>query len=435
MSSSFISKDQQFVWHPFTPFEGLPAPVEIVRGSGALLFTREGKTIIDAISSWWVNLHGHANPVIAAAIAQQAASLEHVIFAGLTHQPAIELAEKLIIETAWPSGKCFFSDNGSTAVEVALKIALQFFHNKGERRTKVIALQGAYHGDTFGAMAVGERSPFNAPFGDKLFEVQFLTVPYCQNPIEQNLEKEHDATLQSFERLLDSGDVAAFVFEPLVQGASGMNMYPAKLLNELLKYCKAQGIITIADEVMTGFGRTGKTYASQHLDTFPDLICLSKGITGGFLPLGATLVSEHLTEPFRVNDLLKTFFHGHSYTANPIACAAANASFDLLMLPQTQNAIHQLTEKLEAFARELHGHQAFNHTRHIGGILATACSTEGATGYFNEARNRLNQYFLEKGILLRPLGNVLYLIPPYVIDNEQLDYVFDCMLQMPENVG
>jgi len=429
--NSTVLADKQAVWHPFTPFFGLREPIEITHAQGVELFTAEGKVILDAISSWWVNLHGHANPVIADAISKQAHALEHVIFAGFTHKPAVELAQKLLSQTPWQEGKCFYSDNGSTAVEVALKVALQYWHNQHITKTKIIALEGAYHGDTFGAMAVGEKSPFNAPFDDKLFKVDFLQVPYCTNPLGEEADDQAiNNTVVAFEDLISDGQTAAFIFEPLVQGASGMQMYSAKLLSKLVEVCKANNIITIADEVMTGFCRTGTMYASQHLQHFPDIACLSKGITGGFLPLGATLIAEWITQPFRENDLLKTFFHGHSYTANPIACAAANASFDLLLSQDCQQNISRISGYFQTMKTEFDGKPLFKNTRAIGCIWACEYHSTEATGYFNEARNQLNDYFLDMGILLRPLGNVLYIIPPYIITDLQLKTIFNAILSL-----
>ncbi len=427
-SNNLVQADKQYIWHPFSPFSGLDDVVEITHAKGAVLHSADGKEIIDAISSWWVNLHGHANKEIADAIAKQALQLEHVIFAGFTHKPAVDLAQRLLAQLPWTAGKCFFSDNGSTAVEVALKVALQYWHNQGIEKTNIIALEGAYHGDTFGAMAVGERSPFSAPFNDKLFEVSFLRVPYCTDPLDaQELsELEIDNAVAAFERLVADGKTAAFIFEPLVQGASGMNMYPVSLLEKLMAVCKSNGIIAIADEVMTGFFRTGKLFASQHLQhAFPDILCLSKGITGGFLPLGCTLIEERITQPFRVDDLLKTFFHGHSYTANPLACAAAIASFDLLMGEACQQNIARISNAFKQFKEAFSTHKAFRNTRTLGCIWASDYQTTEETGYFHEARNMLNKYFLDKGLLIRPLGNVLYVLPPYVIADEQLKQVFE----------
>ncbi|TAF34650.1 MAG: adenosylmethionine--8-amino-7-oxononanoate transaminase [Cytophagales bacterium] len=410
-----LERDQQYVWHPFTPqmrgYEAIP----IRSAKGVWLYPYEGEPIIDAISSWWVNLHGHANPILNEALSKQAIDLEHVIFAGFTHAPAVNLAEKILKLFGLPQGKAFFSDNGSTAVEVALKIALQYFYNRDQPRLKIIAFEGAYHGDTFGAMSVGDRNPFNQPFFELLFEVQFLELPTADN---------HLAVYEKMQAYLSTNDVAAFIFEPLVQGAAGMRMYGAEYLEVLMQMAKKSGAFCIADEVMTGFGRTGAHFASHHLTTQPDLVCLSKGLTGGYMPLGLTLVSEPIYAFFRNQDFLKTFFHGHSFTANPLACAVALASLELLLQPQTQQAITRITSQNQHFAQEIASHKRVREVRTQGTILAIELQNQHQTSYFNEERQDLYRYFLNKGVLLRPLGNVIYTIPPYCTSADELEKVF-----------
>src|SRR5690606_3188545 len=320
MSKEFLARDKKVIWHPFTPLTSREDPIVITNAEGVYLHTADGRRSIDAVSSWWVNLHGHSHPHIAAAVAQQASSLEHVIFAGFTHEPAIRLAEMLVDLLPANQKKIFYSDNGSTAVEVALKMAFQYWHNQGKSRDKVIALDGAYHGDTFGAMSVGERGACTAPFSKHLFDVEFLPFPYAENESD---------VLQAFRKKLSAGDVACFIYEPLVQGSSGMRMYSARILTQMIAAARAEGVICIADEVMTGFGRTGKMFASEFMDEMPDICCLSKGLTGGTMALGVTSCTEAIMDVYRSDDILKTFFHGHSFTANPIACAAAIASLEL----------------------------------------------------------------------------------------------------------
>src|SRR5579871_1284861 len=306
--------DKKNIWHPFTPLADGFESLVVDSAQGVFLHLHDGRKIIDAVSSWWVNIHGHSNPVIAEAIAIQAKKMEHVIFAGFTHEPAITIAEKLLTILPKNQSKIFFSDNGSTAVEVALKMAIQYWHNLGIEKNKIIAIDGAYHGDTFGAMSVGERGAFTSPFNPYLFDVDFIDFPNAEN--SQDI-------ITAFRQKVIGGDVAAFVYEPLVQGAAGMRMYSETVLNQLMAIAKRYDVICIADEVFTGFGRTGKYFASDYLDTPPDIIAVSKGITGGFMPLGVTACSEKIVSAFRSADASKTFFHGHSYTANPIACAAA----------------------------------------------------------------------------------------------------------------
>jgi adenosylmethionine-8-amino-7-oxononanoate aminotransferase len=413
--------DAQAIWHPFTPLTTSPVPLPIQSAKGSYLYTTDGRQIIDAIASWWVNLHGHSHPHIANAIATQAQQLEHVIFAGFTHEPAIQLAQRLLAILPQNQNKIFFSDNGSTATEVAMKMAFQYFHNKGIRRKRIIALEGAYHGDTFGAMSVGERSPFNAPFQPYLFDVEFITLP---------TEENKEIVLKQFENLLATRDVAAFIFEPLVQGASGMRMYSAKILDTLIQKAQAAEVICIADEVMTGFGRTGKVFASLYLEHYPDIICLSKGITGGFLPLGVTACTEKIITAYRQDDLMKTFFHGHSYTANPIVCAAANANLDILLEENCQANIQRITKQHQVFAELCRQYTTVENVRCLGTIFALNVVTSQETSYINEARSRLYTYFLNKDILLRPLGNVLYILPPYCISDEDLQKIYKAILEL-----
>jgi adenosylmethionine-8-amino-7-oxononanoate aminotransferase len=357
--SDLSSKDKANIWHPFTPLNGTPEPLLITHAEGIYLYTDDGRKIIDAISSWWVNLHGHAHPKIAEAVANQASKLEHVIFAGFTHEPAIKLSENLLSILPSSFSKIFFSDNGSTAVEVALKMAMQYWHNRGVPRTKIIAIEGAYHGDTFGSMSVGSRSMFTAPFSRYLFDVEFISFP------EKGSE---NVTLNEFKELVDQNNIAAFIYEPLIQAAAGMRIYSPELLNDLIEYAKNSEIICIADEVFTGFGRTGKLLASDHLTAKPDLIALSKGLTGGTLPLGVTAVSSKIIAAFLSDDFSKTFFHGHSYTANPIACAAANASFGLLMQSECQENIQKISTCHKKFINELLPNKIIKDARSIGTI-------------------------------------------------------------------
>ena len=407
--------DRLLIWHPFTPLMGSEENLVITRAHGAKLYTEDGRIIIDAIASWWVNLHGHSNPHIARAVAEQARKLEHVMFAGFTHEPAIQLAQNLLSILPADQSKVFFSDNGSTAVEVALKMALQFWHNRKEKRNRILALDGGYHGDTFGSMSVGERGAFTKPFWPFLFEVDFIQLPH-QAP-EPEL-------IQNFENLVSKGDAAAFIFEPLIQGAAGMRRYPESWLDKLIEIARSHGVLCIADEVMTGFGRTGKLFASDYLRNKPDIFCLSKGLTGGTVPLGATTCTDAIQEAFRDRDINKTFFHGHSYTANPIACTAANASFELLTTRQCQDDINRIDTSFATFREKINFHPGVRSTTHLGTILAVEFKSSAATSYVNEARHELYPFFLSKGVLLRPLGNIIYIIPPYVITDEELELVY-----------
>lgn len=422
-------RDLKSIWHPFTPLRGMEEPLVIERAEGVNLFTNDGKKIIDAISSWWVNLHGHSHPHIAQAIAQQAAKLEHVIFAGFTHEPAIRLAERLLEILPDNQAKVFYSDNGSTATEVAIKMAFQYFYNQGIKKSKIIAIDGAYHGDTFGAMSVGERGPFTEPFDPYLFNVDFIDFPYKES---------ETAVFEQFKTLIETGEVAAFIFEPIIQGASGMRVYSAELLDEMISLAQQHNVVCIADEVMTGFGRTGSLFASDFLVHKPDIFCLSKGLTGGAMAMGVTTCTDKIQAAYRSNDLMKTFFHGHSFTANPITCAAANASLDLLLTQKSKEDRERLKQLHTEFADRIEGHKMVRNVRVLGTILAFEMNTDKDTSYFNEARHYLYPYFINRGILLRPLGNVLYLIPPYVISDHDMEFIYDEILKFlnnPESVN
>ena len=410
---SLAERDQTVIWHPYTQMQNAPAPIPIVRGEGVYLIAENGKKYLDAVSSWWVNIHGHSHPYIAEKVAQQLNTLEHVIFAGFTHPTAVELAERLL--NILPSGQArvFYSDNGSTAVEVALKMCFQYWSNRGQSRTKVLAFHNSYHGDTFGAMAVSARSAFTQPFEKLLFDVEFIDTP----------NKKNITALKSRLSALRS-DLSAFIFEPLVQGAGGMQMYEAEYLDQLIAHCKSEGILTIADEVMTGFGRTGKLFASDHLLQLPDLMCFSKGLTGGTMALGVTTCSLTIYEAFLSEDKLKTLFHGHSFTANPIACSAALASLDILLRTDTIKNIKRISDQHHRFATKIAQHLKVKELRQTGTILALEWETGEDTSYFNNLRDNLYNYFLEEGIILRPLGNIIYIMPPYCITNEQLDYIY-----------
>lgn len=410
-SPSLTEKDRACIWHPFTQMQ-TARPIPIIRGKGIYLYAEDGRCYLDAIASWWVNLHGHAHPYIAQKIYAQAQVLEHLMFADFTHAPAVELGARLL--SLFPSmSKVFYSDNGSTAVEVALKIALQYWHNKKIPRTRIVCFKQSYHGDTFGAMSAAGRNEFNRPFWKHLFEVESIDPPGRE-----------ERSLAQLRSILKKRDVACFIFEPLVLGAGGMILYPPEELNALLNCCKQQGVLTIADEVMTGFGRTGTLFACEQLTERPDLLCLSKGLTGGFLPLGATLCTEEIFRCFLSDHLQTAFLHGHSYTANPLACSSALASLDLLL---EERCLLQ-RKKIEACHREFctqwQLHPKLKRCESLGTLLVLEYRTESSS-YFHALRDPLYQFFLSREILLRPLGNVLYLLPPYCIEEKELQFIYD----------
>ena len=417
---SLLERDGKVIWHPYTQALNADPALPIVRAEGAYLYTEEGKRYLDGISSWWVNLHGHAHPFITERISEQLKKFHHVLFAGCTHAPAVELAEKLIAILPENQQRVFYSDDGSTAVEAALKMALQYCFNRGIPRMRVIAFESGYHGDTFGAMSVSGRGAFTTPFASLLFEVTHIAPP---------LPGKEEESLAKFEALLKDGKVAAFIFEPRILGAAGMLMYESSPLDELLSMAKAHGVITIADEVMTGFGRTGRIFASDYLVNSADIFCFSKGLTGGSLPLGVTSCSEEIYAAFVSEDRAKTFFHGHSYTANPISCSAALASLELLLSPACGKQIEMISKMQLETAERLSSHPAVSASRALGTILALEVGN-GSASYFHPRRDTLYRGFLARGILLRPLGNVVYVMPPYCIDRAQLQQVYSAIEQV-----
>ncbi len=431
-SESLVDRDRACVWHPYTQMHTAPPPLPIVRGEGVYLYTEDGRRILDAISSWWVNIHGHSHPKLNEALADQARRLEHVVFAGCTHPPAVDLAERLVQILPRGISRVFYSDNGSTAVEVALKLACQYWLNRGERRTSFLTLHHAYHGDTVGAMSASEDSIFTQPFAPMLFQVERAHAPYCYRcPLGLDRATCQIECLSDLDRLLraKAGQVAAVMVEPMLQAAGGMIVWPSEFLAGVRRLCDAHGTLMIADEVLTGFGRTGRMFACEHAGVSPDLICLSKALTAGYLPLGVTAATDQIYEAFLSADRLKTFFHGHSFTANPLACAVACASLDLF----EENAVLEHVAALESWLRSglspLASLPCVGDVRVIGGVgiieLVTDKATKGAGGYLDDVGPRLSRAFLERGLLLRPLGNVLYLMPPYVVTESQAAWAMD----------
>ena len=427
MSSYIQDQDRNLIWHPYTQMKDALPFVSMARGEGSYLFDEDGNQYLDAVSSWWTNIHGHAHPHIAKAIFEQAQKLEQVIFAGFTHELAVKLAEMLLQRIPFHQ-KIFYSDNGSTAVEVAIKMALQFWWNQGQERKKIIALRDAYHGDTFGAMSVSARGVFTAPFSNLLFDVEFIEVPTPGN--EQHAIDELNAIIARYGK----SDIAAFIFEPLVLGSGGMIMYSASVLDEMIGICKANNVITIADEVMTGFGRTGKFMATDHCQNKPDIICLSKGITGGFLPFAATTCRQQIYEAFLANDKAKMFFHGHSYTANPLGCAAGVASLELFEKEETLEKITAIGNSHTAFIREVAGRPFIKDIRSQGTILAIELKTADEGGYLSDIRDRAYRFFMDKKIILRPLGNIIYVLPPYCTSPSDMRKVYDAILAFLEEL-
>ena len=415
---NLTERDSRHIWHPYTQMKTAAPPLPVVKAEGALLFDEEGRSYIDCVASWWVNLHGHSHPYIADKVHEQLLTLEHVIFAGFTHPPAVELAERLVQHLPDNQNRIFYSDNGSSAVEIGIKMAIQYFFNQEKPRTHLVAFDLGFHGETFGAMAASGDHSFFTAFQDFLFEVKRIPNP---------VPGQEKAALEALEAHLKTGEVYAFIFEPLVMGAGGMIMYEPEILSELMTLCKKYGALCIADEVMTGFGRTGKMFASDYLSVQPDIMCMSKGLTGGTLPLAVTSCSESVFQAFWSDDKSKTFFHGHSYTANPVGCAAALASLDLLESAASIKDRKRVEEQHRLFRQRIEQHPAVRSSRQRGTILAVEFESDEATGYFNNLRDKLYHFFLSRGVLLRPLGNLIYMIPPYCITNEQLAEAYEAM--------
>jgi adenosylmethionine---8-amino-7-oxononanoate aminotransferase len=412
---NWLEKDTAHIWHPFSSLKEQYSPLMIKKAKDCTLTTEDDSEIIDAVSSWWTNIHGHANEELANAIYQQSLAVDHVIFAGFTHRPAIELAENLIRITENNFSKVFFSDDGSTAVEVGLKIALQYWNNLKINKTKVLALEGAYHGDTFGSMSLAGKSEFFKAFNDKFFPVHALAFP-----TDENIE----VILSEITKENNTKEVACLILEPLLQGSAGMKMYSNELLAKIFKKCKEENILIIADEVLTGFGRTGNLFASIHEEIKPDIMALSKGITGGILPLGVTLINEKVIKAFDTSDKSMTFYHGHSYTGNAIICAVANKSIELL---ETQTCINNRLRINKRHLEEqliIQKHSKVSNCRVLGTVLALDIKTESGNSYFNSLRDMLYQKAISKGVLLRPLGNTIYVLPPYIISDNELSIIY-----------
>jgi adenosylmethionine---8-amino-7-oxononanoate aminotransferase len=419
MIPPLTERDSRVIWHPYTQHKDWLPPIPILQGKGSLLFDDNGKAYIDAISSWWVNIHGHSHPYIAERLYEQALRLEHVIFTGFTHEPAVHLAERLLPLLPGEFSRIFYSDNGSTAVEVAIKMAIQYWRNQTAfpaTRTKILAFRHSYHGDTFGAMSVSERSLFTAPFRDYLFDVIFIDTPAPHNI---------PTTLETIRK--NGPEIAAFIYEPLLQAAGGMHIHDAALLDKLLEEARRQNILCIADEVLTGFGRTGRLFAGEYPEQKADIICLSKGLTGGTMALGVTAATEKIFDAFLSDDRSKTLFHGHSFTANPLACTAALASLDLTLETDCMTRIQRISKRHTLFLDTLRSSPNVKNARSLGTVLAFELNA-GRDEYINAIGPAITRDALAAGIYLRPLGNTVYLMPPYCITEKEMDQVYDFLV-------
>lgn len=409
-------RDRKHLWHPLTQHKSHPEHLPIVKAEGVWLFDEEGNKYIDGISSWYTCMYGHSNPMIISAVKEQLGVLDQVVFSGFTHSPAVELSEKLMSILPANMDKIFFSDNGSTSVDVAIKMSLQYYFNKSDKRSKIIALHNAFHGDTFGAMSVSGLSVYNGPFEDFLLSIERIDVPD-----EQNWE----LVVKNFKDLLDTGEVAAFIYEPLVQGAASMHMFAPEYLDQLISMARQAEVLTIADEVMTGFGKTGRNFASDYMESKPDIICLSKSLTAGVAPMALTCCSQEVYDAFYDDEISKGFFHGHTYSANPLACTAAIAGIDLLRSEEIQNNIQRINQRHLEFEQYIRNNPKVKSTRVRGVIFALDLNVQ--MDRYGKLRDQLYTFFMKEGVVLRPLGNTVYTLPPYVIKDSELDQIYEVM--------
>lgn len=418
---SLIHRDRAYIWHPLTQHKTHRYTLPIHRAKGVLLYDMDGKTYIDAISSWYTAMYGHCHDRLIKAIREQSEALDQVIFSGFTHKPAVDLAEKLISILPKGFSKVFYNDNGSTATEIGIKMALQYHHNQGRQRDTFLAFEEGFHGDTFGAMSVSGLSVYNGAFENHFIKVLRLPKPNGHN---------NAVVLENLRGLCKKQKIAGFIYEPLIQGAAGMKTYDKDGLNEILKYCQAHDVITVADEVMTGFGKTGTCFASEQLETKPDVICLSKALTAGMLPMGATICKDFIYNAFYDDDVAKGLFHAHTYSGNPLACAVALEAINLYQSHEIQQQIQHIIEAHQGFKTKIEHHPNLKSIRHIGVILALDLDLN--IDRYSNTRDRLYQFFMERSVYLRPLGNTVYIVPPYVISRKALNQVYKALEEVLE---
>mgnify|MGYP000384696779 CR=1 FL=1 len=423
---NLIEKDKAYIWHPFTQALNAPDPIPIISAKGAWLHDENGNKYLDANSSWWTINHGHANPYIAKKLHEQFLKMDHVIFAGATHPKAAETAERIV--GVLPKGfqKVFFSDNGSTSVEVGIKMIYQYWYNQGISKKRFLAIEGSYHGDTFGAMSVGQRGYFNKPFEHLFFDVDFIPFPTAENITE---------VVRTVEEHFKTGEFAGFIFEPLVQGAAGMRIYDSEWLTEFVRLAKKYNVLTIADEVMTGFYRTGTMFAIDQIDELPDIVCMSKGVTGGVMPVGLTVTTQQIFDAFLSEDTSKALLHGHSFTGNPLSCAAICASLDLFEQEETINSIKRISASHKKFLKDNDTNPIFKKAKSLGTILSLEIEVGEESSYFSAIRVEAYNFFLENGLLMRPLGNVIFINPPYCVTQDELDYAYEKVMEFLKNLS
>lgn len=417
---TLAERDKEVIWHPLTQHKTSGELLPIVKAKGVFLVDEQGNKYIDAIASWYTSMYGHCHPQIIKKAHQQMKQLDQIVFSGFTHQPAIELAEKVLQLLGNNQAKVFYNDNGSTATEIGIKMALQFHHNQGTPKKYMLALEEGFHGDTFGAMSVSGLSVYNGAFENHFIEVLRLPKPTGNN---------NEEVLNLLNQWISTYPIAGFIYEPMIQGAAAMKTYSKFGLEAILEKCKSAGIICIADEVMTGFGKTGKNFASDYLAIKPDIVCLSKALSAGMVPMGITTCTQEIYDAFYADEIAKGLFHGHTYTGNPIACAAALAAIELFQSKEIQHNIELITKANQTFSNELQQHPKVKNVRQLGVILAFDLAVEMER--YGDMRNKLFSFFMERGVFLRPLGNTIYLLPPFVIKETELEVLYksirDCL--------
>ncbi len=424
--SKILQQDKRHCWHPFTQHQTERDPVVVTSAKGACLYDEEGNEMLDMIASWWTCVHGHAHPAINDALYRQAQTMEHVMFGGFTHPAATELSEKITALLPGDLNRVFFSDNGSTAVEVALKLSYQYWQNKtGQSRSKFLAFEGSYHGDTLGAMSVGKGCGFFKLYDDLMIEVD--TLPYVHTwDRDEVIERREQEALHIIENKIaaEKDDIAALIVEPLMQGAGGIRFSRPEFMRAVTKIAQQYGILVIYDEVAVGFGRSGSLFACEQIGVTPDFICLSKGLTAGYLPMSLTVATDRVFDEFLDEGFGKAFLHGHSFTANPLACAVALKSLELFEEEKTIERIAEIEKLHKAQLERFHAHPMVYKPRVMGSAFAFNLSEDGA-GYKTEMSEQIRDWFLNNGLNIRPLGDAVYLMPPYCITKEQLEYAYD----------
>ncbi len=416
-------RDKKYLWHPLKQHQLQPESLAIVKAKGCVLTDENGNEYIDAIASWYTCMYGHCNDYITSQVYKQMQQLDQVMFSDFTHEPAVKLSEELIKILPENQNKIYFNDNGSTAVEAGIKMALQYYFNKEDKRSTFIAFENGFHGDTFGAMSVSGLSVYNGPFEDFLIDVKRIPTPDGSNT---------GAILKQLKGFILNHNIAGFIYEPLMQGAAGMKTHDANGLNDILKYLKSHNILTIADEVMTGFGKTGKYFASDFIETKPDIICLSKALTAGLIPMAITSCTQDVYDAFLSNDMAKGFFHCHTYSANPVACAAAIAGIELLTSQEIQDNIKSIMNAHSTFEKHIQNHPKVKTTRHLGVIFALDLNTKMER--YGDLRDKLLKFFMDRGVFLRPLGNTIYIQVPYVITDIELQKVYQVIEDVLETI-